>query len=340
MNEARQLATEIDNTVAACEALSVPRSSLYRRERRLRSPVAVQLALPRRRNALALSQAEVRALLDVMHEPRFVDKAPAQVHAMLLDEGRYLASPRTMHRCLEAARESGERRRIRRHPPVELPRLVATAPNQVWTWDITKLPTLAKGIYFALYVVLDLYSRFVVAWTVARTELASVARVMLADACIEHGITPGNLKVHSDRGSIMKAQPLAQLYANLGIERTLSRPRVSNDNPFSESQFRTTKDDPHYPGRFESLQHARAWCENFFERYNTRHYHSGLAMLTPEAVFNNRGPEILAKRHETRLAAHAAHPERFVHGPPKLASLPAEVWINPPARSVEQVDSH
>ena len=340
MHEARQLAAEIGNTAIACEAMLVPRSSHYRRKRLLEGPVFVNVARPKPRPSRALLPTERQEILDVLHEPRFVDKAPAQVHAALLDEGRYIASVRTMHRCLAAAREGGERRRVRRHPPAPTPSLVATAPNQVWTWDITKLPSVVKGVFFALYVVLDLYSRYVVAWTIARRELASIAKALLRDACIEHGITAGQLTVHSDRGKPMTGKPLVQLYADLGVATSLSRPRVSNDNPFSESQFRTAKDDPDYPGRFTSLQHGCSWATDFIPRYNTEHRHSSLAMLTPEDVFTGRGPLILAQRHEVMLAAYAAHPERFVHGPPQLQCLPTEVWINPPARSIELEGSH
>lgn len=340
MNAARELAAEIGNTRRAFDAVGAARSTHYRKQRALKSPALVQIALPRPTPSRALAAPERQAILDVLHEPRFVDKAPAQVHATLLDEGRYLGSVRTMHRCLDAVREAGERRRTRRHPPAAIPQLLATAPNQVWTWDITKLPGPIKGIFFALYVVLDLFSRFVVGWTLARRELASIAKVLLSDSIEKHGIPPGQLTVHSDRGTQMRAKPLLYLYANLGIATSLSRPRVSNDNPFSESHFRTAKDDPEYPGRFASQDHAWHWADNFLHRYNTQHHHSSLLMLTPEDVFLGRGPDILAHRHAVMLSAYAEHPERFVHGPPKLQALPAEVWINPPARSLEQPGSH
>ncbi len=336
MLEAKQLAAEIGNTELACEAMGVPRSSHYRRRRMLDGPALVQIARPKPTPARALTAAERKVVLDVLHEPRFMDKAPAQVHALLLDEGQYIGSVRTMHRCLAAVHECGERRRVRRHPPAAVPQLVATAPKEVWTWDITKLPGPVKGIFFALYVVLDLYSRFVVGWTIARRELGSIAMVLFRESFEKHGIVAGQLTVHSDRGTPMKAKPLTDLYADLGVATSLSRPRVSNDNPHSESMFRTAKDDPDYPGRFGSLQHARSWAAAFIARYNTVHRHSSLAMLTPEDVFLGRGPAILAQRHDVMLAAYAAHPERFVHGPPRLQALPAAVWINPPARSLEQ----
>lgn len=340
MHAARELAAEIGNTRRAFDAMGAARSTHYRKQHALKSPVLVQIALPMPAPSRALAAPERQAILDVLHQPRFVDKAPAQVFTKLLDEGQYIGSVRTMHRCLAAVREAGERRRIRRHPPAAVPQLVATAPNQVWTWDITKLPGPIKGIFFALYVVLDLYSRFVVGWTLARRELGSIATVLLRDSIEKHGILPGQLAVHSDRGTPMKAKPLLYLYANLGVATSLSRPRVSNDNPFSESHFRTAKDDPEYPGRFASLEQAWSWAASFLHRYNTDHHHSSLAMLTPEDVFLGRGPDILARRHAVMLAAYAKHPERFVHGAPKLQTLPAEVWINPPARSLEQPGSH
>jgi putative transposase len=210
----------------------------------------------------------------------------------------------------------------------------------VWTWDITKLPGPVKGVSFALYVVLDLFSRFVVGWTLARRQLASIAEALLRETCEKHGVRPGQLTIHSDRGAPMTAKPVAMLFADLGIIASLSRPRVSNDNPFSEAQFRTAKDAWDYPGRFDSPQHGRAWAQPFFHRYNTQHRHSSLAMLTPEVVFTGRAHEVLAARHAVLRAAYEAHPERFVHGPPKLPELPKEVWINPTPRSLEPEPSH
>ena len=242
-----------------------------------------------------------------------------------------------MHRFLEQEQESGERRRIRRHAPAAIPRLVATAPHHVWTWDITKLLGPAKGILYALYVVLDLFSRYVVAWTVARRELASIAEDLLQTAYENHGVQPGDLTIHSDRGAPMTAKSVAILFAELGITASLSRPRVSNDNPFSESQFRTAKDDWDYPGRFDSVEHARAWSRDFLHRYNTQHYHSGLAMLTPYDVFTGRAEAVLEQRRAVLQAAYDAHPERFVRGVPKPPELPKEVWINPLPRALVTV---
>jgi putative transposase len=340
MHAAQQLAGEIGNTRLACDVMAAPRASLYRRARRLAGPVLVRIAPPQPTPPRALDDAERTAVLARLHEPRFVDMAPAQVHAALLDEGTYLCSPRTMHRILADENESGERRAVRRHPPAAIPRVVATAPNQVWTWDITKLLGPVRGVSFALYVVLDLFSRFVVAWTVARRELASIAEAFLRTTCERHGVHPGQLTIHSDRGSQMTAQPVVFLFGDLGVTASLSRPRTSNDNPFSEAQFKTTKYRPDYPGRFGSLQHARSWARPFFAWYNTQHHHSALAMLTPEDVFLGRANAILKNRRHILHAAYEAHPERFVRGRPEPPALPKEVWINRPPASPEPTESH
>ena len=340
MHAARQLAAEIGNTRRACDAMGSPRASLYRHVRRLAGPVLVRLSTPRPSPARALAQVERDAVLAKLHEPRFVDLAPAQVHATLLDEGTYLCSQRTMHRILATAQESRERRDIRRHPPAAIPRLVATAPNQIWTWDITKLAGPVRGINFALYVVLDLFSRFVVGWTVARRELGSIAEAVLRNACELHGVNRGSLTVHSDRGTQMTSQPVALLFGDLGITPSLSRPRVSNDNPYSESQFKTTKYRPDYPGRFAGLAHAWDWARPFFRWYNREHRHSSIAMLTPEDVFLGRAPAILDERRRVLHAAFEAHPERFVGGRPEPPQLPAEVWINRPPGVIEPGESH
>ena len=334
-----QLAADIGNARRACDVANVPRASLHRHRERTKRPPLVQVRLPTRQ-ARALSCAERAAVLDALHEPRFMDRAPAQVHAALLDEGVHLCSPRTMHRILADQNEGGERRRTRRHPPANVPRLVARAPNQVWTWDITKLPGPDKGIFFALYVVLDLFSRFIVGWTLATQELGSIAERFLRDTCVRHGIVAGQLSIHSDRGTQMTGRPVRELFAEFGVERSVSRPRVSNDNPFSESQFRTAKDDFEYPGRFGSLEDARSWASRFFARYNTQHRHSGLGMLTPEQVFTGQTAEILAKHRATKRAAVEAHPERFVRGFIEPHGPLEEVWINNPTRALEPAGSH
>jgi putative transposase len=337
MAAAEQLATDLNNVSLACAALGVARAGLYRR----RQPSVVCQARQRPSPARALSPVERQSVLDVLHEDRFVDLAPPQVYAELLEEGRFLCSIRSMYRILEAARELKERRHIRRHPPAAKPRLVATEPNQVWTWDITKLAGPTKGVWFHLYVVLDLFSRYVVAWLIALKALARLARQLLREAFLREGVQPGQLTVHSDRGSQMVAQSVIDLWATLGVVPSLSRPRVPDDNPFSESQFRTLKDRPDFPDRFGSVQHARTYGRRLFGWYNDEHHHSGLGLLTPATVHHGRTDEVLARRRTILHAAYAAHPERFVHGLPEPPRPPSAVWINqPPAGTFQLEDSH
>jgi putative transposase len=310
----------------ACAVLGMPRATLYRHNKPKATKAATNNRAP---SARRLSEAERRAVLDVLHEPRFADQPPAQVYAKLLDEGRYLCSIRTMHRLLCEAGESGERRlqRAKTHHPV--PRLVADAPNVVWTWDITKLATWARGVFLNLYVVLDLYSRYVVAWMVAGRENSALAKQLLAEAISRQGIEPGRLRLHQDRGAPMTAHGFLDLLSELGVDRSHSRPRVSNDNAFSEAQFKTLKYQPDFPGRFRDLEHARAWCAEFFDWYNHHHQHSGLALFTPADVFHGRIEDLVGMRQAGLDAAYAAHSERFVHGAPKVARPPTVVAINP-----------
>jgi putative transposase len=309
-----------------CAALGMPRATLYRHSKPKTSSAVIA---KRRRSPRRLSDAERQGVLDVLHEPRFADQPPAQVFAKLLDEGRYLCSIRTMHRLLQERAESGERRvqRPKTHHPV--PRLVADAPNVVWTWDITKLATWAKGVFLNLYVVLDLYSRFVVAWMVAGRENSALAKQLLAEAIARYGIEAGQLRVHQDRGAPMTARGFVDLLATLGVDPSHSRPRVSNDNAFSESQFKTLKYQPDFPGCFRDLEHARLWCGGFFGWYNDEHQHSGLALFTPADVFYGRVEQLIATRQAGLDAAYAAHPERFVNGAPTVRRPPAVVAINP-----------
>lgn len=335
MRATEQLASDLDNVSQACTALGVARSVLYRRRR----PRIVRQGRPRPVPARALSAHERQAVLDVLHEERFVDLAPPQVYAELLEEGRFLCSIRSMYRYLAAAREVKERRDIRRHPPAAKPRLVATAPNQVWTWDITKLAGPVKGVWFHLYVVLDLYSRYVVAWMIALKALARLARRLLREAFLREAVQPGQLTVHSDRGSQMIAVPVTELWATLGVVPSLSRPRVPDDNPFSESHFRTLKDRPDFPDRFGSIQDARGYGRRLFDWYNHDHHHSGLGLLTPTIVHRGRTDEALAQRRAVLHAAYAAHPERFVRGVPEPPGPPTEVWINKPAVGALQLET-
>ena len=334
MAATEQLAADLRNVRQACAALGMPRAGLYRRRR----PRVVHQARPRPTPARALSPVERQSVLEVLHEERFIDLAPPQVYAKLLEEGRFLCSIRTMYRVLEAAREVRERRDIRRHPPAAKPCLMATEPNHVWTWDISKLAGPAKGVWFNLYVVLDLYSRYVVAWMIARKGLARLARRLLREAFLREGVQPGQLTVHSDRGSQMVAQSVTELWAMLGVVPSLSRPRVPDDNPFSESQFRTLKDRPDFPERFGSVQDARAYGRQLFDWYNHKHHHSGLGLLTPATVHYGRTEEVLAQRRAVLYAAYAAHPERFVHGLPEPQRPPSAVWINQPPAGTFSLD--
>ena len=320
-------------TAALCASVGVSRASFYRRQRPAGPPRPrpARAAPPR-----ALAPSERQAVLDVLHSDRFVDQSPAEVHATLLEQQTYLCSPRTMYRVLAAAGEVRERRDQARHPAYAKPELVATAPNQIWSWDITKLRGPVAYLYFSLYVILDLFSRYVVGWMVAAHESARLAERLIEATCHKQGIAPKQLTIHADRGAPMRSKRVAELFADLGIAASHSRPRVSNDNPFSEAQFRTVKYRPEFPDRFGSIQDARAIGHGLFGWYNNAHHHSGLRYLTPGDVHYGRAALILQVRHQTRLAAYAAHPERFVQGPPRLETLPEAVWINPPAKSTRQ----
>jgi putative transposase len=331
MAAAAELARRV-GTAAACRALAVPRGFWYRRLR----PAVRWRRDERRRSPRALAAVERRAVLDTLHAERFVDRAPAQVCATLLEEGTYLCSVRTMYRLLGEAAEVRERRAQRRQPRYAAPQLLATHPNQLWSWDITKLLGPAKWVYYYLYVLLDVFSRFVVGWLVAERESAELARRLLAESAARQGIEPGQLTVHSDRGSAMKSDPVAYLLATLGITKTHSRPHVANDNPFSEAHFKTVKYHPLFPSHFGSLEDALAFCRHFFPWYNHEHRHSALAWLTPAAVHAGEGAEILRRRHQVLAAAYHEHPERFVRGAPRLQTLPPAVWINPPEKTTRQ----
>jgi len=309
---------------ATCVALGLAVATYYRR----RSPRPVP---PRRPSPpRTLPAAERATVLEMLHEPRFVDRAPAEVYARLLDEGRYLCSERTMYRLLAAQQEVRERRAQLHHPRYAAPELLATGPNQLWSWDITKLLGPVKWTYFYLYVILDVFSRYVVGWMVAHRESAALAERLIAETCTRHGIPPGQLTLHADRGSSMMSKPVALLLADLGVTKTHSRPYVSNDNPFSEAQFKTLKYRPDFPDRFGSILDARGFCQAFFPWYNTAHHHSGLGLLTPADVHGGRAASRVAARAVVLAAAHAAHPERFVRGLPHPPAVPSAVWINPP----------
>jgi putative transposase len=272
-------------------------------------------------------------VLGVLHEERFQDWAPAAVQATLLDEGNYLCSTRTMYRILEQEGETRERRDQTIHPAYQKPELLATAPNQLWSWDITKLRGPAKWNYFQLYVMIDVFSRYVTGWMVAERESAELAKHFIEDTLQKHTIPPGQLTIHADRGKVMRSKPVAFLMADLGIAKTHSRPYVSNDNPYSESQFRTLKYRPGFPDRFGCIQDSRAFCQQFFTWYNDQHCHSGIALLTPSMVHFGQAPTVLTQRQLVLDAAYLAHPERFVRRAPNVQPLPGMVWINKPVSS-------
>jgi putative transposase len=320
---------------AACEALGVPRASFYRLRR---SSAAPQAAASRPRiPPRSLSERERRQVLEVLHSERFVDKAPAEVYATLLDEGDYLCSVRTMYRILGESNEVRERRNQLRHPQYKKPELLATGPNQVWSWDITKLLGPAKWTYFYLYEILDIYSRYVVGWMVASGESAALAKRLIWETVGKQVVDTNQLIIHSDRGPSMKSHSVGQLMATLGITKSHSRPHVSNDNPFSESHFKTLKYRPEFPSRFGCQEDARSFCGEFFDWYNNEHYHSGIGFLTPAMVHYGLADVVLADRQRVLDAAYAAHPERFVKKRPSPSAVPKEVWINPPQRGGDPI---
>ena len=326
MDATETLAPEV-GTAAACRAMGVSRATLYRHRRPM---VPTCKTRPKRRQPRALNIRERQEVIDTLHSPRFVDKAPAAIYAALLDEGAYHCSIRTMYRILHDHREVRERRNQLRHPNYKKPELLATGPNQVWSWDITKLLGPAKWTYYYLYTILDIYSRYVVGWMLASRENADLARRLIRDSITRQNVKSGELIIHSDRGPSMKSHTVAQLLAALGVVKSHSRPHVSNDNPFSESQFKTMKYRPEFPDRFGSQEDGHAFCKPFFHWYNHEHYHSGIGMLTPATVHYGRAAEVLAARQKALDAAFAAHPERFVNKPPAPLALPPAVWINPP----------
>jgi putative transposase len=318
----------VDGVAATCNALGVVRGSYYRSLR----PKILRTS-PRTPPARSLSSRERTVVLDVLHEDRFSDLAPAQVYAALLDEGTFHCSERTMYRILAANQEVRERRNQLMHPLYVAPELLATAPRQLWSWDITKVKGPAKWTYYYLYVLMDVFSRYVVGWMLAFRESATLAERLIAESFRRQGIHSGQLTVHADRGSSMKSKLVAQLLADLGVTKTHSRPHVSNDNPFSEAHFKTFKYRPDFPERFGCIEDARAHAVDFFNWYNREHYHSGLGLFTPEDVHYGRAALRAQGRAAVLDAAYAAHPERFTRGAPRPQALPTEVWINKPTQS-------
>ena len=321
-------------TLPLCQALDVPRASFYRQQAQDALPAILAI---RPRPEHALSEAEQQRVLAVLHDPRFVDLAPAQVYAQLLEEGLYLCSIRTMYRLLAAHHEIRERRAVASRVVYAKPELLATRPNEVWSWDITKLKGPVKWTYYYLYVILDIFSRYVVGWMIAARESSTLAKRLISQTCIKQCIVEDQLTLHADRGSSMKSKVVAQLLSDLGVTKTHSRPHVSNDNPFSESQFKTLKYRPEFPDRFGCIQDARAFGCVFFPWYNEEHRHSGLSLYTPSDVHYGRVKQVHQRRQAALDAAYQRHPNRFVRKPPEAALPPQAVWINPPKDPEKQV---
>ena len=308
----------------ACRTLGASRATLYRHTS-LPTPPSPRLGQPPR----TLSPDEVSTLHRVLHEERFMDQPPAEIFAQLLSEGTYVASIRTMYRYLDRWGEVHERRNQRPGGPHAMPSLTATAPDQIWTWDITKLAGPQSGIFFYVYVMIDLFSRYVVGWMVAERENGDLASSFLRQTMSLRGIEPKGLTIHSDRGSPMTCKTTTQMLATLGVTKSLSRPHVSDDNAFSEAQFKTLKYQPDFPGRFGSLFHAKAYLEAFFAWYNEQHFHHGLALFTPGQVYRSEVAELAVHRQVVLDGVYRAHPERFVAGAPKVRLPASEVSINP-----------
>ncbi len=331
--EAVEALTPEVGTQPACAAMGIPPATVYRHRARRNGPSPLLRRRPSPGRAL-VSQ-ERQEVLDVLHSEEFRDKPPQEVYAALLDQGRYLCSIRTMYRILEANQEVRERRDQLRHPSYAKPELLATAPNRVWSWDITKLLGPVKWTYFYLYVILDIFSRYVVGWMVASRESALLAEKLIQETCFKQGIQPGQLLIHADRGSSMKSKPVALLLSDLGVTKTHSRPHTCDDNPYSESQFKTLKYRPDFPQRFGSLSDARAFCQDFFNWYNTEHHHSGIGLMSPHVVHYGLAQGVFKAREKVLLAAYEKNPERFVRKVPVPLPLPQAAWINPPKATME-----
>ena len=327
INDAVLLLAAQTSTSAACALLGKPRGSHYRDRQAV--PVVAVLPAARASPPNTLSPGEQDAIIATLTSPRFCDKSVAQTWATLLDEGTYLGSMSTMHRLLRLIGQAGERRTQATHPARARPELMANAPGQVWSWDITKLRGPERGLYYECYVILDIYSRYVVGWTVAAREDMEIAKDLIASAITVHG-APASL--HADNGSSMTSKPVAQLLVDLGVARSHSRPHVSNDNPYSEAAFKTLKYAPVFPGNFGSLADARAFCEHFFAYYNHEHRHSGIALHTPASVHFGTAAEVREQRQVTLQAAYDDNPARFRHRQPQAPTLPDAAWINQPSR--------
>lgn len=312
---------------ALCAALELPRSTYYRHQHHIDNP---RKDSSRKSPKNALTDSEKLMILDLLHGERFMDKTPYEAFNALIDEGEYYCSTRTMYRVLERQGETIDRRGQRNHRDAIKPELIATKPNEVWSWDITKLKSDKKWTYFYLYVILDIYSRYVVGWMIADSESKELARLLIQRTALKQEIQPEQLTLHSDNGPSMTSHTVAQLLEHLGVTKTHNRPYTSNDNPFSESQLKTLKYCPEFPGRFDNMDTAEKFSQEFFGWYNNKHYHSGIEWLTPESVHYGRANEVLNKRYETLLKAYSKNPVRFNNKPPKLRQLSPAVYINPP----------
>jgi len=324
MEAAHILSSEI-GVKPACESLDVSRAGFYRSHTDKGSALHKRPSPPR-----TLTSEERQGILDILHTERFVDKAPHEVYATLLDEGQYHCSIRTMYRILDANKEVKERRNQLSHPSYKKPELLATEPNQVWSWDITKLLGPVKWTYFYLYVIMDIFSRYVVGWMLAPAESAVLAEKLIGETCAKQNIQKGQLTIHADRGSSMKSKPVALLMSDLGVTKTHSRPHTSDDNPYSEAQFKTLKYRPDFPERFGSIEDSRSFCQEFFPWYNNEHRHTGIGLLTPEALHYGLAKDIHLARGKILLAAYELHPERFVKKIPVPPAIPEAAWINKP----------
>lgn len=329
----RELALEIQvqaqisgNAMALCDAVGLPRATYYRLLKNPKTRGSRKYSTSPR----SLSKMEMQKVIDVLHDPRFLDKSPAQIYAIMLDEGSYICSISTMYRILHARKEVRERRNVLIRPNYRRPELLATGPNQVWSWDITKLRGPQKWSYYYLYVIIDIFSRHVVGWLIADRESAELAKHLIAETCQRQRVDTKELIIHSDRGTAMTSKAVAMLLADLGVTKSLNRPHVSNDNPYSESQFKTLKYNPHFPGRFGSIEDARTFCKWFFSWYNNEHRHSGIALMTPSTVHYGLADACSKKRQGVLNRAFGRNPERFVRGLPRTIELPNAAWINPP----------
>lgn len=328
INLAKQLGSDVGKK-AACEALQVPRATFYRYQIREQAEYVVVKRPP---PPLALSLEERQTVINILHSDRFLDDTPYQVYATLLDEGLYHCSIRTMYRLLTD--EHGcvkERRKHVQRPNYVKPELLATSQNQVWSWDITKLKGPVKWTYYHLYVILDIFSRFVVGWMIAHREQDALAKRLIEDSCTKQNIKPDQLLVHADRGPSMRSKVVAHLLADLGVTKTHNRPHVSNDNPYSEAQFKTLKYCPEFPERFGSIQDARSFCQYFFNWYNKEHRHSGIALMTPEQVHYGMVDRVYQNRAAVLSEAFIRNPIRFKGKIPVPKKLPEAVWINKPS---------